>query len=78
MTQFTSSKLQPPCSSLAFSGKVVFGHHLLKLLDVLEIRDELNGIAAAVQSTRSNHPHVTHCVTCVRQRQLMLVLNYLT
>jgi len=43
-----------------------FGDHLFKLVDVLEVWNELNGITAAVKSTGPYHSHVTHCIACNR------------
>jgi len=52
---------------------MLFGDHRFKLLDVLEVWDELDCITAAVQSAGPNHPHVTHRITCIRPDDFVIL-----
>ena len=57
---------------------MLFGDHLLKLLDVLEVWDELDGVAAAVKSSRPYHSHVTHRIACSRPSDVLLLNAWYT
>jgi len=56
----------PPCGSLAFSGQMLLSYHLLKLLNVFQVWNKLNGVATAVQSAGPYHPHISHRIACTR------------
>ena len=52
-----------PGCHLAFHGQPLLSCQLLKVDNVFQVRDEANGIAAAVQTSGTNHPDVAHGVS---------------
>lgn len=52
-------------SPLALQGQLFFLTQVLKADDVLQIRNEPDGIAAAVQASRPDHPNIAHGVACM-------------
>ena len=66
----------PPGSSLAFLGQVLLFAEFLKVNDVLQVRDEPDGVTATVEAPGPHHSDVAHRIACGQHRAPDKMCNF--